>query len=59
MKYKDECYYDIMDASVYIPEYLDRSIGKYMMKESGAVPSIHLGQMNFQLSIDNQIIYMN
>ena len=58
MNFKDECYYDIMDASVSLPEYLDRYIGTYMMKESGSVPSIHLSKMNFQLSIDNQIIPM-
>ena len=58
MKYKDECYYDRMDASVSLPENLDCSIGKYTMKESGYVPSIHLSQIDFQLSIDNQIIPM-
>ena len=58
MNSKDECYYDRMDASVSLPENLDCSIGKYTMKGSGAVPSIHLSEMNFQLSIDNQIIPM-
>ena len=56
MNSKDECYYDRMDASVSLPEYLDRSICTYMMKESVSVPSIHLSKMNFQLCIDNQII---
>ena len=58
MNFKDECYYDIMDASVSLPEYLDRYIGTYMMKESGSVPSIHLSKINFQLNIYNQIIPM-
>ena len=58
MNSKDECYYDRMDASVSLPENLYRFIGKYTMKESGSVPSIHLSQIDFQLSIDNQMIPM-
>ena len=58
MNFKDECYYDRMDASVSLPDYLACYIGTYTMEESGYVPSIHLSKMNFQLSIDNQIIPM-
>ena len=56
MKSKDECSYDIMDASVSLPESLACYIGTCMMKEMSAPSSSHLSEMIVQLSIDNQII---
>ena len=56
MKSKDECSYDIMDASLYLPESRACYIGACMMKEVSAPSSSNLSEMIFQLSIDNQSI---